>query len=272
MSNQFIRFHWSAADSELVSTDSVEMMRQKYGDRSNQFRIRVLGEFPLVDENSLIPFDWASQAVNRELTVTDAPVILGVDVARFGADKTAICVRQGPRIVKIVEAQKIDTVEVAEFVLQLNQEYEPAWICIDTCGIGGAVFDFLRTHLPNKVKSVNVAESASRPDKFRRKREELFWKLRDRFEHGRISLPDDMDLVHEISSLGYKYRDGTEVLCVETKQELKDRGVASPNRLDALMLTMAINDDIYIRSAESKPSRYGRKQTIEAKVRSWMAL
>lgn len=274
VSSQFIRLHWNAEDSEIVSQDAVRAMEIKYGRESNPYRVRVLGEPPKVDAQSLIPFDWAQAAAERELTPPpDAPVVMGVDVARFGSDRSAIAVRTGGRVDAIIEAQKLDTIQISEWVLQAVQEFNPDHVCIDTAGIGGAVFDFLRHHLPNRIRSVCVGEAASDPKKFRRLREELFWRLRKRFEDKAISLPNasisgpglsggyealgSLDLIHELSSMTYKYSiDGVRLEC-ETKAEMKKRGVESPNRLDALMLTMSVNDAYYSTGSMGPNERIG---------------
>jgi hypothetical protein len=83
---------WSCVESPLVSGEFVDEMRLRYGEESNAYRIRVLGEFPLADDNTIIPFHLAESAMHRDIEMTPGlQPIWAIDPARFGSDRTAFC-------------------------------------------------------------------------------------------------------------------------------------------------------------------------------------
>ena len=95
------------------------------------------------------------------------------------------------------------------------------------------------------VIGVNVAEAASREDRFVRLRDELYWRVRERFESRRIRIPNDDELIGELSSIKWKPAGSSDKVKVESKMEMKKRGLASPNRADALMLTEYFRDSVF---------------------------
>ena len=82
----------SCADSPRVADEYIQEMSQRYGEESNAFRVRVLGEFPARDDDTAIPLELVEAAQNREVEVLeDEPIIWGLDVARFGSAKSVLC-------------------------------------------------------------------------------------------------------------------------------------------------------------------------------------
>ena len=93
-------------------------MRARYGEDSNAFRIRVLGEFPMADDDTIIPFNLVESAIRRDIEVTpDEKPIWGLDVARFGADKTALCKRYGNVVTEITSWQGLDLMQTVGRVM-----------------------------------------------------------------------------------------------------------------------------------------------------------
>jgi hypothetical protein len=178
---------------------------------------------------------------------TKAPIIWGLDVARFGDDSTALAKRQGNhQLEKIREWYGKDTMQVAGIIKaewdRTQKEQRPASINVDVIGIGAGVVDRLsELHLP--VYGVNVAEAAAvneHEDKqFNRLRDELWWKGREWLEAMDSKLiEDDDDLIGELTTPKYTILSNG-LIKVEGKPDLKKRGVASPNRADAWLLTFA---------------------------------
>jgi len=242
--------HWNAEESELVDRTHIERMERKYGKDSNAYRIRVLGLPPTATPDTLIPLDWIMAAVNRPLIESvDVPTVCGIDVGRFGDDKSVIMTRQGNLIGKwddkheilleqMTEVTKCDSHEVAGVALEHIQEHGCIAAAVDVIGIGSGVFDTLNRLNPCHILAVNVAESADEPDRFARKRDEIWWTLRDRFQRGTISIPHNDTLIGELSIIKYNFqRASKERIKIESKQELRDRGIASPNYADALGLS-----------------------------------
>ena len=96
LASRWTKLHWDSRDSSNVTKDMVDYFRIKYGEDSNVFRIRVAGEPPLSNDNSVIPLHWARQCLGRDIIVAeDEPLYLGVDVARFGDDDSIILPRVG---------------------------------------------------------------------------------------------------------------------------------------------------------------------------------
>lgn len=243
----WINLHWSAEDSNLITPDQIKYLKDKYGTDSNQYRVSVLGEPPAMDDGSLIPYEWALDAANLKFTPNDKePTIMGVDVARQGKDSSVILVRKGNRVIEIQELKKLDTVELSRWIAMRAADHNPQAICIDSCGLGIGVVDELNRQGITNVYPVNVSRGSSDPRKFHNLRDEYWWKLRERFERNSISLSDcpDQELISEISSIKYEVKDNGKIK-IESKQEMRARNMPSPNKGDALMLTMSIDDSVY---------------------------
>ena len=228
--------------SRLVDPEYPERIARKYGLDSNVYRVRVLGEFPTEDPDVLIPWEWVNDAMQRELPEDNTyRVVWGLDVARFGDDRTTLCKRRGNRLLeKIKWWSKKDGMQVSGLILMeyndTPEELQPAEIIVDTVGLGAGPYDRMR-ELGLPVRSMNVAELPSAADRFRRRRDELWHRMRDWFETRAVALPFDDDLLHELTTP--KFEIGSNgVIQVESKSDFKKRlNASSPDLADALMLT-----------------------------------
>ena len=232
--------HWNAEESELVEPTHIERMARKYGKDSNAYRIRVLGLPPLAAPDVLIPWDWVRNAVDRPLLVDEGtPVVLGIDVGReLGGDQSVILRRQGPIVRGLDTYNGVNTQELGYWCLKEITETDAQVAAIDVIGWGAGTYDMLKDLTPIPILPINVAESAGDPDRFMRLRDELWWNLRERFQAGTISIPDDDELIGELSTIKYNFsKTSKEKIKIESKQELRDRGLSSPNKADALCLS-----------------------------------
>jgi hypothetical protein len=169
-------------------------------------------------------------------------VVWGVDVARFGGDRSAIAKRQGQVLLEPIKTyQGRDLMEMAGIVLS---EYEacpyslrPVAIYIDAIGIGAGLADRLR-ELDLPAVSIQVSESASLKERFNRLRDELFWNTREWFEARDCHIPEDQTLIQELTAIRYAYLSSGK-LKIESKDEMKRRGQRSPDVADAFVLTFA---------------------------------
>ena len=161
-------------------------------------------------------------------------VILGVDVARFGADRSVILRRRGDRVEDIRVLRQMDTMQLAGWVAAAIRECNPAQVYVDEIGVGAGVVDRLR-ELGHPVRGVNAAHKARQDGLFLNLRAEGYWTLRQRFMSGSISIPADNQLVGELAALRYGY-DSQGRLRMESKDEMRKRGLPSPDKADALML------------------------------------
>ncbi len=117
--------------------------------------------------------------------------------------------------------------------------YEPRAAMVDQIGIGWGITGNLQTRLDSAhttILGVNVGEHSSDEDKFFRLRDELCWRVRERFEAGTISIPDDPLFIAETTTIKYRDDHQGNLIKVESKKDMQKRGLGSPNRFDALML------------------------------------
>lgn len=237
----------------LVPDRVVERLRKKFGEDSNMWRVRVLGEFPTAEGDSYIPFDWVYRAIDREIaSQKDCPIVFGVDPARYGADSTVIAVRRGDEFLPYHVLKNKSTMEVVGYVAHLANQIKPTVIFADSIGIGAGVSDRLE-ELGYPVMPINVAESpAIDGRKFKRLRDELWGTARNWFEIGKGKIWDneDRDLLGELTSIKYKIL-SSGMIQIETKEELKKRGLASPNIADAHILTFAQPVNNYSKELEN---------------------
>jgi len=206
-----------------------------------------MGEPPLQDDDTLIPL-WASkQCVGKEIEIAeDEPLYLGVDVARYGDDASIILPRTGLLIHPWETFRKLNTIDLGGFIIQTYAEMSASGCAIDVIGVGAGVSDWLEKHNMKNLYQVNVANSSSNLEKYDRLRDELWIRVRDKCLLGLYSFPDikvagDVEslgdqLASELASVKYKFNKHGGYI-VESKKDLKARGVASPNIADALCLT-----------------------------------
>lgn len=240
MRSRWAALHWNGEDSPNVSKQYVEDMRLKYGVDSPIYQVRVQGNFATATDG-VIPLSLCLAAQERNVEVFDhAPVIWGLDVARFGDDSTALAKRKGNhQLEKTREWYGKDTMQTVGLI---KMEYDradekPDAINVDVIGIGAGVVDRGR-EIGLPMVGVNVAESASADTKYQRLRDELWFKGREWLEARDCVLLDDDELIGELTTAKYQILSNGK-LKVEGKDEMKKRGVSSPNRADAWLLTFA---------------------------------
>jgi phage terminase large subunit len=243
----------------------------KYGKESNAYRIRVLGEFPTQEDETVIPLDIVEQATTRDIQENEEfRVVWGVDVARFGDDRTALAKRRGNTMPEPVKwwRQK-DTMQVAGLVMeeyrfleQTARDLLPAEILVDVIGLGAGVVDRLN-ELGLPVRGVNVAEQPAASERFMRLRDELWFRARDWFRERQCKMVKDEALISELTAPTYTFTSSGKIV-VEPKDEMKKRGLRSPDLADAFILTFAGGLD---RREAHESDRYKRRRVHSG---SWM--
>lgn len=233
----------SCADSPRVSENYLSEMATRYGEESNAFRVRCLGEFPLTDDDCAIPLHLVESAQTREVEVLeDEPIIWGLDVARFGSAKSVLCKRQGRKILALTSWQNLDLMQLAGAIVaefeSLHPRHQPQRICIDSIGVGGGVTDRLR-ELGLPAIGVNTSEAPGLRQTYLNLRAELWFKLKAFLEARDCSIPKDDNLLAELVAVKYKFTSSGK-LQIESKDEMKRRGLASPDHGDAVCLTFAL--------------------------------
>jgi phage terminase large subunit len=234
--------HVSCVDSPRVSEDFVEDMKRRYGEDSPAYHVRVLGNFPPSEEDTVIPVSLIEHAMANDIKVhEDTIAIWGLDVARQGGDASVLCKRQGPVIHPLTVWRNLDLMQLTGAV---KAEYDamppskrPAEIIVDSNGFGAGVLDRLR-ELGLPARGLNVSERAMAKDTYLNLRAEIWFKMKTYLEGMDVSLPRDDALYAELAAPRYHFTSAGK-LQVESKDSMKKRGVASPDRADAVALSLA---------------------------------
>lgn len=234
----------------------------QYGEDSDESRVEVMGQFPNKGSNQFIGKDVAREAQTREIVHDNgAPLVMGVDVARFGEDKSVICFRKG-RDARVFPWQKfkgLDTVQLAGIVADLAGKHNVEAIFVDGNGVGGGVVDNLKAW-GYKVIEVQMGGSPSDGDMYYNKRVEIWGRMREWLMTGGI--PDDTDLFTDLISPEFSYHPVTNKMQLEGKDHMKSRGLASPDSAEALALTfaqpVARHDSLHSRNNPSRRNAVAR--------------
>jgi hypothetical protein len=220
---------------------------RRWGVESPRFTSKVLGEFPDIGEDVLIPPSWIRAA--QERACEPGPwTILGVDVARFGSDRTILCLRRGPVARIIGDYAKQSTTETTGRTVRAIDEHRVDETRVDGVGVGGGVVDQL-VELGHDVVDMQAGAAANDRDAFANARAEWSWAIRQLFEDGDIDLdPEDDELAAQLGAIKYRYTARGQVQ-IESKDEMRKRGLPSPDRADALILTGAptppLSEDVF---------------------------
>lgn len=228
---------YRADETDAIPTDELADMKAQMTDM--EIRQELLCDFTASASDVVIPIDLVSSAAERALTERDVegqPVILGVDVARFGDDRTVICVRQGLWTRDVRTFTGLSTMEVANRVIDCINQYRPQAVFIDAGAMGAGVIDRLR-QLQYQVSEVNFGEAALSTDRYANIRAEMYFKCRDWLTSGG-ALPKNAELKTELSTVEYKFNPSGRIV-LEPKEKLKERTGKSPDLADALVLTFA---------------------------------
>lgn len=239
LASDWFRLHVSCINIPLVSADFVRQIEATYGRESNAFRIRVLGEFAVADDDTLISADLVESAMTRDIVAGDEPMVYGLDVARFGTDRTALCKRRGNVVVEIKYWGGLDLMQTVGAVVNEANKDGPEEICVDTIGLGSGVADRLREQGYN-VRDVNVSESSAMNPNANRLRDELWLSVKDWLATRAVKIPKDDTLRHELVTPRYNFTSNGKIV-VESKDSLKRRGYRSCDLADSLCLTFASN-------------------------------
>ncbi|OFW99194.1 MAG: hypothetical protein A3E78_14260 [Alphaproteobacteria bacterium RIFCSPHIGHO2_12_FULL_63_12] len=220
----------------LLSPTYAEEVKRSYGEDSPIYQAKIRGIFPTQQADGLIPWAWIRAAQSRTIQPGE-PREMGMDVGA-GGDLTVIARRAGS-VVRIIEAKATpDTMEGVGLLLRAWREKGATRLRVDSVGVGRGVVD-RATEEGAPVEGVNVGERANDSERFINRRAEVFWGLRERFEAGDIDLdPADEETAAQLSALRYKTNSRGQIL-IESKDDMKRRGIRSPDRADAVALAFA---------------------------------
>jgi hypothetical protein len=227
--------------------------------------------FVAVGHDAFITPSLVAAARGRMGYQVSDPMVVGVDPARFGANKTTIARRRGRQCQPLERLSKKDTMHVAGRILLLIREERPLRVFIDVGGLGAGIYDRLvELGYGDVVTAVNFGETASRDDRFVNKRAEIWADMKTWLALGDIP-EDDQVLAADLVGPTYKY-DSRGRLQLEKKEDMMKRGVASPDSGDALALTFAMpvafrsNSEIGGRAWEDMIDAFNRVETRDGAV------
>ena len=251
---------WNASrytvyDTEALHPLEVERLRRDMADQS--FAREYMCDFTAAGDDQLISLsdaELAAQRVYLKQDINNAPVVLGIDPARFGDDRSVVFRRQGLQAFKPVVYRGVDNMELASRVANQIEEHQPDAVFCDA-GAGAGVIDRLR-QLEYDVIEVPFGGKANKPNLNINRRTEMWWEMKEWVEQGG-AIPDDQALKQELGTPVYWF-DSAGRRVLESKDQIKKRlqGAGSPDLADALCLTFAstvrkkLPEDIYVKRKE----------------------
>ena len=233
------RWRTRQIDSRTARMTNKEQLAQwidDYGLDSDFVRVRVLGQFPGNGDGQFIPSGLVDAAMARRpepAAYAHAPLVMGVDVARFGSDSTVLTFRRGLLCEPQIVLRDADTMTVAGTVARLFKERGARAVFVDGVGVGAGVVDRLR-ELGLPVIDAQAGARALRPERFVNRRAEIWAAMKEWMEHA--FLPPSPELKDDLIGPCYGFA-SSGALRLEKKEDMKKRGLASPDRADSLALT-----------------------------------
>ena len=238
----------------------------EYGEDSPQAKIEVYGEFPSAGDGQFISPTMVDQAFKRpKYKDPEAPIVVGVDPARSGADSTVIAVRQGRDLIALRRYRGDDTMTVVGHVIEAIEDFKPTLTVIDEGGLGYGILDRL-VEQRYKVRGVNFGWKAKNSVMWGNKRAELWGALRDWLKTA--SVPEDRQLKADLTGPQTK-PDSSGTIYLESKKDMKSRGLASPDAADAIAVTFAF--PVASRQATERRQTVVVGQRSGQQAGSWMA-
>lgn len=232
--------HVDSRTAKKADQRQIQEWLDDYGEDSDFFRVRVRGLFARTGSLQFIGEDILALAHAREVVADQlAPVILGVDVARFGDDRSCIIARQGGRILAKRVYREFDTAQLGGHVIAAINEWHPQAVFVDADGLGAGTADHVRAMgYRSLVHDVHSAAKPRDPLQYENKRAEM-WVDCKAWLATRASLREDKELSADLLAPEYGYNVRTGRLQIEAKSEIKKRTGLSPDCADALVYTFA---------------------------------
>lgn len=237
--------HIDSRTVEGTNKPYLDEMVRTYGEDSDIVKVRVRGQFPSASSMQFIAQHRVDEAKARTVKpdVTDA-LVMGVDVARFGDDESTIYFRRGrdAKSIPPIPLRQVDTMQLAAKVIEALRIHNATAVFVDEGGIGAGVVDRLR-QLNAPVFGIQFggkplgAVQLAAGEKVANRRAEMWAIMREWLGTGAI--PDSDLLSSDLTGVEYSFNSRDEIQ-LERKQDMKKRGLSSPDHGDGLALTFAI--------------------------------
>lgn len=234
------RWHSFHIDSRTVEGTNRQYLDEQvadWGEDHDWVRVRVRGEFPRTGATKFISPESVHAARNYKAEGYETlPAILAVDVARFGDDRSVIGIRQGRKFEILAQFRGLDTVQLAERTIEFIEKRKPdAWI-IDGIGVGAGVVDQLRVRgYDQRLFEYAPSTKANDFNQYYDRRTEIWGLMRDWLEAG-AQIPNQPDIAIDLTAPDY-FIDNKGKVRLESKDDMKARGVESPDIGDCLAMT-----------------------------------
>lgn len=229
-------WHVDARHAKKASRARCERLIEDWGEDHDLVRVRVRGLFPSAGSLQFIDSEIVYAAQKREaLGYEAAAKVLSVDVARHGDDETVISRRQGYKLFPQVKLRLPDLMQIAMRIGEEINEWNPDATFVDASGMGWGVVDKLR-ELGFTVTPVQTGEAASDPDKFYNLNAEVWARMKEWLQGA--DLPDDPELAEHLTGREYGFDNRMRVK-LERKENMKERGLSSPDCADSLSVGFA---------------------------------
>ncbi len=224
---------------KMANNDMISQWVEDWGEDSDFVKVRVRGIPPSAGDRQFIPTSLVVEAMQRSIDEdASAPTIIGADIARFGSDQTVFVIRHGRKLlVPINKYRELNTMQTSDRLAHLIDEINPDAVFVDGVGIGGAVIDRLKQLGYKKIFDVQAGATATETKLFANKRIEMWSEMRNWIRTA--DLPKDDELFQQLISPEYGYHKQSDKMLLESKDDLKKRGISSPDIADALALTFA---------------------------------
>lgn len=246
--HRWIRRQIDSRDVEISNKDFIRDLLEDWGEDSDFFKVRVRGIFPSASDAQFIGRDLVDAAYSRNGSGPqyNLAAMIGVDFARFGDDQTVILTRFGrdatlpaKRYHGLPGDQTLE--RVLDHIIEIeNMGFKSIHIFGDDGGLGGPILDFLERRTSWPVHKINFGSEADDKNQFANKRAEMWYRMREWLKTGAIA--HDEALATDLTGPEYGH-DNKQRLRLEKKEDMKKRGLSSPDSADALALTFALRVD-----------------------------
>lgn len=252
----------SSLDSTRTNKENIASFIRKYGEHSNVVKVRVYGDFPAQEDDTFIPLSLIEQTTLNELEIEKINrVSLGVDVARYGDDETIIASNIGGKIeIPVIRHGQSLMTTVGDIVMQYKQivnDY-PQYtgvitVNIDDTGLGGGVTDRLeevKTEQRLRRMEIVPVNFGNKPpqdgseEHYQDISTYMWATVKAEMENKEISVPNDEELVAQFSVRKYSITSQGKIM-LESKKDMKARGIKSPDRADAVALSCYTQNKVY---------------------------
>lgn len=225
---------------EGTNKEQIDKWVQDYGEDSDFVRVRVRGEFPRAGSSQFIDSESIARCRSHKAEGFELfPRVLGVDVARFGDDQTVIFLRQGRKATCLAKYRGKDTAQVTAHVIDFMNEYSVDATVVDSDGIGNTVYDQLKFQgFGKRLFEFHGGKPANNSTAYFNRRAEVWGLLRDALK-ATMEIPDEPELEADLTGPQYGFSAQQQVQ-LERKEDMKKRGLSSPDMGDALAMTFAV--------------------------------